>query len=327
MGKSVMEWRLFGLSFWQWVLIGLILGITTGFVLGEQAAPLQIFGTIFIKLIKMVVAPLILLAIISGITSLTEAHHFRSIALKGTGAYFLTSFLAIATGLLLGVVFEPGVGVPIPEGAEVPAAVATPTSLPSAGDFFLSLIPSNIIHAMSEDMYLQIVIFAVFTGVVMNNIRGKTAQVKEIVHESAHVVFKMIEWIVLITPLAVFGLMASMVGTTGFGVLVSLLKLVALVIGACFFQYVFYGLLIAVFGRISPFPFYRKMITTQIMAFSTSSSKAVLTTVMRELQDKMGVSQSTSNFMMPLGACLNMDGTAIYLGIVAVFFSQMYGIP
>ena len=190
----------------------------------------------------------------------------------------------------------------------------------------MGLIPTNIINALGTDMYLQIVVFAIFTGVVMNNIRGNTSKVKELNQEMAHIVFKMIEWIVRLAPLAVFGYMASMVGTTGIDVIISLMKLVVIVISACVLQFFFFGVLIAVFGRISPLPFYRKMITTQVMAFSTSSSKATLTTAMRELQDKMGVSQSSSNFMMPLGACINMDGTAIYLGICAMFFAQMYGI-
>ncbi|MGE0754623.1 MAG: dicarboxylate/amino acid:cation symporter, partial [Alphaproteobacteria bacterium] len=169
--------------------------------------------------------------------------------------------------------------------------------------------------------------FAIFTGIVMNNIRGKTEMVKELNQQMAHIIFKMIEWIVRLAPLAVFGFMAAMVGTTGMDAIMSLMELVVLVIVACIAQILFFGVLIAVFARMSPLPFYRKMITTQVMAFSTSSSKATLTTAMRELQDKMGVSQSSSNFMMPLGACINMDGTAIYLGMTAMFFAQMYGIP
>jgi Na+/H+-dicarboxylate symporter len=179
---------------------------------------------------------------------------------------------------------------------------------------------------MADDMYLQIVVFAIFTGIVMNYLPEETRGLRELNKQLASITFKMIEWIVRLAPLAVFGFVGAMVGTTGLDVIVSLTKLVGLVIAACFLQYVVFGTMIAVFGRISPFPFYRKMITTQVMAFSTSSSKATLTTAMRELQDKLGVSQGTSQFMMPLGACINMDGTAIYLGICSMFFAQMYGI-
>lgn len=320
---SFQEWKFCGLTMWQQVALGMALGVLAGLLLGEDAVALKILGTVFIKLIKMVVAPLIFFALIAGITSLSEAHHFRGIALKGTVAYLATSLMAVCMGLLLGRIFEPGLGVPPPPADTVAPLPAPP---PAIGEFMLGLIPGNIVQAMANDMYLQIVVFAIFTGVVMNNIRGHTEMVKELNQQMAHIIFKMIEWIVRLAPLAVFGFLAAMVGTTGLEVITSLLELVVLVIAACFLQYLFFGVLIVVFGRLSPLPFYRKMITTQVMAFSTSSSKATLTTAMRELQDRMGVSQSSSNFMMPLGACINMDGTAIYLGMCAMFFAQMYGV-
>lgn len=321
------EWKFFGLNLWQQVLLGMVLGIIVGTVLGKDAASLKVFGEIFFRLIKMVVAPLIFFALISGITSLTEAHHFKKIVIKGVSGYILTAMIAVFLGLVLATIFKPGIGViPLTNGSDT--AIPTPSTgtPPTVGKFLMDLIPHNIVSAMANDMYLQIVVFAIFTGIVMNNIRGNTKAIKEINAELCHVTFKMIEWVIRFAPLAVFGFLAAMVGNTGMDVLWSLVRLVALVIGACFIQYLFFGFLIYFFGGISPLPFYKKMITTQLMAFSTSSSKATLTTAMRELQDRMGVSMSTSNFMMPLGACINMDGTAIYLGIVSVFFAQMYGI-
>lgn len=323
---EVTEWKFLGLKMWHQVAIGMVLGIAVGLALGEEAAGFSILGTIFFKLIKMVVAPLIFFALIAGITSLTEGHHFRGIATKGVAAYLLTSLMAVITGLVLANIFDPGLGVPKPDAGSLPPVNTGQGTPPNLGSFFMMIIPQNIITAMAQDQYLQIVIFAVFTGIVMNNIRGKTQMVKDLNQEMAHIIFKMIEWIVRLAPLAVFGFLASMVGTTGTDVLISLMGLVALVIGACALQYVFFGMFIFFGCRLSPMPFYRKMVTTQLMAFSTSSSKATLTTAMRELQDKLGVSQSSSNFMMPLGACINMDGTAIYLGICAVFFAQMYGV-
>jgi Na+/H+-dicarboxylate symporter len=326
-GAAVSDWKFLGMGMGTQVALGLVLGVTAGMVLGTDAAMLAVLGTIFIKLVKMVVAPLIFFALIAGITSLTQEKHFKTIAVKGTAAYLFTAAMAVVMGLIIANLFEPGVGVAPPAADADMSAIAAARTPPGIGDFLMHLIPSNIINALAGDFYLQIVVFAVFTGIVMNNIRGHTAKVKELNAELAHITFKMIEWIVRLAPLAVFGYMAAMVGNTGFEAIVGLLRLVALVIGACVFQYLFFGFLILVFARISPLPFYRKLVPTQIMAFSTSSSKATLSTAMRELQDKMGVSMSSSNFMMPLGACINMDGTAIYLGIAAVFFSQMYGIP
>lgn len=326
-GAPASDWKFLGMGMGTQVLVGLILGIAAGMVLGEDAHGFSILGTIFIKLVKMVVAPLIFFALISGITSLTQEKHFKSIAIKGTSAYLATAAMAVALGLLIANIFEPGVGVAPPVGDTDLSAFTNPESQMNLREFLMHLIPANIVSALAGDFYLQIVVFAVFTGIVMNNIRGHTNKVKELNAELAHITFKMIEWIVRLAPLAVFGYISSMVGNTGFEAVMGLMRLVVLVIGACITQYLFFGLLILLIARISPIPFYRKMIPSQIMAFSTSSSKATLSTVMRELQDKMGVSMSSSNFMMPLGACINMDGTAIYLGISAVFFSQMYGVP
>lgn len=320
---STAEFKVFGLTMLQQVLLALALGVAVGHFMGPDAAQFKVLGTVFIKLVMMVVAPMIFLALVSGITSLTEGHHFKGIAFKGTSAYLLTSLLAVCGGLLLGHIFEPGIGVPPPPHIENAASQPLP---PSISEFLMGMIPKNIINALAENMYLQIVVFAIFTGIVMNHISGSTKKVKDLNQEMAHIVFKMIEWIVRTAPLAVFGFIASMVGTTGMEIIAGLMGLVLLLIGACVAQYLVFGVLILVFGRLNPIPFYKKMVTTQIMAFSTSSSKATLTTAMRELQDKMGVSQSSSNFMMPLGACINMDGTAIYLGMCALFFAQMYGI-
>jgi Na+/H+-dicarboxylate symporter len=321
--SSGKEWKCCGLNMWQQVIAGLLLGVVAGLVLEEKADELKIIGIIFLKLIKMVVAPMIFFALVAGITSLTESKHFKGMAIKGTLAYMATAIIAVSLGLLLGTLFEPGVGVPTPS---VDSIISTAEPPPHIKEFLMGLIPTNLVHAMAEDMYIQIVIFAMFTGIVMNNISGNTSMVKELNREMAHIVFKMIEWIVRLAPLAVFGFIASMVGTTGMQVIGKLMGLVCLVIGACIVQYLLFGVMIFVFGKLSPMPFYRKMVGTQLMAFSTSSSKATLTTAMRELQDKMGVSQSTSNFMMPLGASINMDGTAIYLGLCATFFAQMYGV-
>ena len=146
------------------------------------------------------------------------------------------------------------------------------------------------------------------------------------IHDWAQVIFRMIEFIVRLAPLAVFGYMAWTVGTQGVEIIKILTELCAAVIAACIVQYLLYGLLIAGVARLNPMPFYRKLITTQVMAFSTSSSKATLTTAMRECETKLGVSEQICRFMLPLGAAVNMSGTAIYLAICALFFAQFFGV-
>jgi Na+/H+-dicarboxylate symporter len=316
------------MKLWQQVLIGLALGIIAGVLLGEQAAGLKIFGTIFISLIKMVIVPLIFFALLSGITSMNGTGNFTRIGLKGFSAYIFTAIFAVVIGLAAGAIFQPGAGVDLhsmieAEGVTTIVAAKAP---PKISEFLLGLIPTNPINAMATDNFLQIIIFSIFTGIVINMVGEKAKPLKEIIYSASQVTFRMIEIIVKLAPIGVFGFISWIVGTQGLEVLEALGKLVVTVLAACAFQYLIFGVMILVFAKISPLPFYRKILVTQSLAFATSSSKATLSTAMSQLQERMGVSKSNSNFLLPLGVCINMDGTAIYLGICALFFAQAYGV-
>lgn len=325
-GVETKEYTVLGLRMWQQVVICLVLGVITGFALKEQAAGFKILGTIFIDLIKMVVVPLIFLALASGITSMGDSANFKRVGLKGIAAYLATALFAVVIGLIAGNLFHPGLGLHVNIN-EFTGNSGTPEAPPmSIKDFLLNLISPNIFKSLAEANLLQVIVFAVMFSMTVNSMGGKGARVRETIHDFALVIFRMIEHIVRLAPLAVFGYMAWTVGTQGVEILKVLAVLVAAVITSCAVQYALYGILIPVFGHVSPFPFYRKLITTQVMAFSTSSSKATLTTAMREMENKLGVSGQISQFMLPLGAAVNMSGTAIYLAICALFFAQFFGI-
>lgn len=316
------------MKLWQQVLIGLILGIIAGFVLKDKAANLKIFGTVFITLIKMVIVPLIFFALLSGITSMHGQGNFTRVGIKGFSAYILTAVFAVIIGLTAGHLFQPGAGVDL---SAILQTNGQPTVLPSKtpptiSEFLIGLIPTNPINAMATDNFLQIIIFSIFTGIVINIVGEKARPLKEIIYSASQVSFKMIEIIIKLAPLGVFGFIAWVIGTQGTDILEALAKLIITVLSACAFQYIIFGLMILFFARISPIPFYKKILLTQSLAFATSSSKATLSTAMTQLQDRMGVSKTNSNFLLPLGVCINMDGTAIYLGICALFFAQAYGI-
>lgn len=316
------------MKLWQQVLIGLILGVVAGIVLGEKAADLKIFGTIFISLIKMVIVPLIFFALLSGITSMHGQGNFTRVGLKGFSAYILTAIFAVLIGLSAGIIFQPGVGVDLHSilstTTSQPATVAkTP---PTVTEFLLGLIPVNPLNSMVNDNFLQIIVFSIFTGITINLIGDKAKPLKEVIYSASQMAFKMIELIIKLAPIGVFGYISWVVGTQGIDILQSLVKLIVVVLTACIFQYLIFGLMILIFARLSPLPFYRKILFTQSIAFATSSSKATLSTAMAQLQERLGVSKTNSNFLMPLGVCINMDGTAIYLGICALFFAQAYGI-
>ncbi len=347
------------MKLWHKVLIGLGAGILFGFVIGqtqflqslgfaesivtvkdgvEVSTPtgryfltqyIKPIGTVFISLIKMVVVPLIFFSLLSGITGMADAEAFRRIGMKAVAAFLATGAFAVAIGLAFGHFFQPGLGVDLSmlkEMAGAPAASGAPAST-NLIDMLVGIIPTNAIKAMADDHILQVVVFTIFVAVAINRLRDQVPDLIQLIHQAAKVVFKLIETIVKFSPYGVFALTAWVVGTQGFGILIALLKLVAVVFGALFTQYLLFGVMIIVFGRMSPMPFYKKMLEPQSLAFSTSSSKATLSTAMRVVSDRMGVSKTSTSFVLPLGASINMDGTAIYLGICALFFSQAFNIP
>jgi len=329
---------------WFRVLLGLVLGILFGFLMAPVAdvaivggngkefltTYIRPFGTVFINLIKMVIVPLIFFSLVSGIVSMTDAEAFKRIGLKSVGAYLLTGAFAVCIGLAFASLFHPGTGVDLSSLATVTGTVATapaPHKEVSIIQILVDIIPPNVIKAMADDHILQVVVFALFVGVTLNLLKDKVQNLVVIVKETALLVFRLIETIVKLSPYGVFALTAWMVGTQGIDILIALFKLVCVVVGALFVQYLLFGLMVIIFGRMSPVPFYKKMFEPQLLAFSTSSSKATLSTAMRVVNERIGVSKSSTSFVLPLGASINMDGTAIYLGITALFFSQAYGIP
>lgn len=312
------------LHLWQKVLIGMLLGIFVGHFAGNYASMFQPIGTVFITLIKMVVVPLIFFSILNGVASVSDADTFSRIGTKSMIAYSGTTIFAVIVGLLFAHIFQPGVGIKVPMDSVSHSQNVQDIS--GIVQLLLGLIPSNPFKAMVEGNTVQVVVFAFFTGFALISIGDRGQPVKDFVASATQLVFKMIELVIKLTPYGVFGLMSHTVGQYGIEVLFSLGWFVLTVVSALFAQYIFFGVIILVFARLNPMPFYKKMIDTQAVAFATISSKATLPTAMKEMVNKVGVSKQSASFILPLGASMNMDGVAIYLGICSVFFAQMYGI-
>lgn len=327
---------------WFRVLLGLILGIIFGFLVSGLPADSMVgdsktflstyikpIGTVFINLIKMVIVPLIFFSLVSGIISMTDADAFKRIGLKAVFAFLMTGAFAVCIGLTFGEIFQPGHGVDMSALASLTntAVASTAPKEISVIDILVGTIPPNVFKAMAEDNILQVVVFAIFVGISLNRLGSKVQILIDFCKASATLVFRLIETVIKFSPYGVFALTAWMVGTQGMPIIIALLKLMLTVIGALFVQYLLFGVMIMVFSRMSPMPFYKKMLEPQLLAFSTSSSKATLSTAMRVVNERIGVSKTSTSFVLPLGASINMDGTAIYLGITALFFSQAYGIP
>lgn len=312
------------LKLWQQVLIGLVGGIVFGLVFKEDAAVVKPIGTVFINMIMMCVVPLIFFSLISGITGMKDPKALGRVGLKATFAFLTTVAFAICIGLAVVNVLHPGVGVDLQLSA-VPIQPAAEQQQ-SIVETFVNIVPKNAIGAMAEGHILQVVFFAIFVGITLTLMGKEGEKLVDLAHSSAKLMFRIIGYVVRLSPYGVFALIATVVGTQGVEVIYSLIKLVGTVVLACGIQYLFFGVFIAVFARISPLPFYRKSLDYQALAFSTSSSKATLPTTMAVLNEKMGVSKDSTSFVLPLGASINMDGTALYMGICAVFIAQAIGV-
>lgn len=319
--------RWFGMKLWKQVLTGLIAGVIVGMVLGEKASYIKPLGDIFIRLIQMIIVPLIFFSLVTGLTGMTDRVSLSRVAIKSVIAFFITTSLAITIGMLAGIFFEPGVGI------SVSALHSENFKLPEVGARVLELttvindtIPNNALSALVTGNILQVVFFSIFTGVILNMLGKEGEPMIRGLKVGARLVFKMISVIMYCAPYGAFALTASVIGKQGLSALQNLSTLVFTLLSAMTVQYIIFGVLIAIFGRLSPFPFYRKSLEYQALAFSTSSSKATLPTTMDVCLNKMGISKNSTSFVLPLGAAINMDGMAIYLGICTMFFVQIYGI-
>ncbi len=312
------------MKLWQKVGLGLVLGLVFGIYLPQYAETVKPIGSIFLRLIQMIILPVIFFSLVSGITSMHDPNSLGRVGMKSVIAFSATTFFAVIFGVAMALLMKPGVGVVIDLG------VSPERNFNTAGfdilEFLVNIVPMNIVSSFAEGKTLQVVFFAIFTGFVLNNMGSSAAPVKDAVHLISRIVIKMISKVVQLSPYGAFALTAWVVGTQGIDIMISLSKLVLAVVVAMAFQYLIFGLFIIVFCRLSPIPFYKKSLDYQIVAFSTGSSKASLATTMETCRTRLGVSESSTSFVLPLGASINMDGFAINLSLTAIFFAQMMGV-
>ncbi|WP_341793604.1 MULTISPECIES: dicarboxylate/amino acid:cation symporter [unclassified Rickettsia] len=311
------------MKLWKKVTLGLILGVIFGSYLSSYVSYVKPIGDIFLRLIKMIIAPLIFFSLVSGITSMKDSSALGRVGMKAVLAFLGTTFFATVFGLAVALILKPGHGIHMDLGAtHTVSTVATFNIF----DFFVRIVPDNAIGAFANDDVLQIVFFAIFTGITLNKMGTTAEPVTDLIHLMSKMVLKMISFVIQLSPYGAFALTAWIVGMYGIEVMSSLSKLVMAVVVAMIFQYLIFGLLIYLFCRVSPIPFYKKSFEYQILAFSTSSSKATLATTMQVCRERLGISEASTSFVLPLGASINMDGFAINLSLTTIFFAQMMGV-
>ena len=315
------KWKV---ALWQQILFALFIGAVVGSFLGQSARPFGYLGIVFLNLIKMVTIPMILFTIIYGMTSIEGSSNLYRISYKAVAIFLLTSTLAVSVGLIITTILKPGIGVSPNLLKQFQGSINLPRVHDlSVVETIINLIPSNIFAALTEGNILQIIVFAFFLGAILQSKYDECRQLIAITHQIAITFFRVIQTIMKISPLGVFGYITSIVGVEGLSVLFSLGKLVFTILLGCLSQYALFGVLILLIARLSPFPFYNKIIGPQLIAFATSSSKATLVPLMEVCESQLGVSRQKSRFILPLSAALNMDGGAIYQASCTIFFAQM----
>jgi Na+/H+-dicarboxylate symporter len=317
------------------ILIGLILGALLGPLMGDFAVMLEPFGQAFIRLLIMIVIPLVMASLIIGTASLGDLKKLGRIGVKTVGYYLVATAMAVSLGLVAGAVVQPGSSLDEDVKTELLAeyggtneqGLAQLQEKPTLQDLLFNIIPRNPIAAMANMDMLQIIFFSLFLGIALTVLtepkRKPLIDVLESVNDAMVV---MVEMIMKIAPYGVFILIAAVAGRFGYGVLLSLLQYVLVTIGAMIlFTLTFYPITLRLSG-LSPALFFKRFYEVMVFAFSTSSSNAALPINIRICEEDLGVSRGVASFVLPLGATVNMNGTAIYQGVSTIFIAQVYGI-
>ncbi|GAL15180.1 proton/glutamate symport protein [Vibrio astriarenae] len=311
------------------VVIAMIVGSIVGALMGESAAVFAPLGTIFINLIKMLVIPLVAVALISGAAGLGNSSNAGKVGVSTLAYFGLTSALAVALALIMGEIFKPGLGIDT-TGVEAmfSAEYASKGELPTFWATITGMIPENVFQSLNEANILQILVFCLFFGIALSK---QSKEKREPVINGVNTIVDSMVWMInkvmVIAPLGVFGLMAEAVGTFGFGALMVVFKLFVVYVAAILiFGFVAYPLMVQFFTKTSAKKFLSVMKKPQAVALSTSSSMATLPVTMDTVENELGVKNSTASFVLPLGATINMSGNAIYYGLVAIFFAQLFNI-
>jgi Na+/H+-dicarboxylate symporter len=312
------------------ILLGMLFGFLTGalfFYVNVFPDNLTDFLTkyvfnlgsaIFINLLKLLIVPLVFFSLVSGISSLTSMKSLGNII----GLYLGTTAIAVSLSLIIGSIFKPGSG--------YSSNIAPPENLPQGQGIYetiLDIFPSNIIEAMANNQMLAVVFFSILFGLALNKTNHLTNNFSESFEKLNTVFMQLVLMIISFAPIGVFCLIGKFVITDGLDIFQEAFKYVLLLILVLVIHaFITYSLILKIFTNLNIFTFFGKMKDVAIFAFSTSSSAATIPVTLKTVQDDLGVNKNVSSFVVPVGATINMDGTAIMQGMATIFIAQMSGI-
>lgn len=317
------------------VLIGLAVGIIVGIIVHYLPSGtfrdaflidgvFQFVGQVFLRGIMMVVVPLVFVTLVNGAASMGDIKKLGKVGGKTMGFYLITTAIAMVIGLGIAFLVNPGIGLDM--GAVDTVDVSASESLGLAQVLY-EMVPRNPIQALAEGNMLQIIVFAIITGIALTLIGEKGKKILDLFDALNELVMKLVSMVMVLAPFGVLALVARTFGQVGISALVPLAKTVgAVYIALAIHLMVVYGGLLKGLTGLSPIRFFKKLLPAMVVAFSTASSAAALPVTMNMTVNKVGASRNVASFSLPLGATINMDGTAIYQGVSAVFIAQVFGI-
>jgi len=330
-------------NLWAKVLLALLLGVIAGVILSPEIGWfktatshtignwLSLPGKLFLKLVQMIMIPLIFTSIISGIISNT-GEELKKMGFRVLIYFVATTTISIVVGVALALFFKPGKYIFAKGNFKLPDNAASDmstqesafTDIPNA---IAELLPENPLEAMVTGEMLSVVIFTIIIGISITQLSEQTkTMVNKFLHATQQICMNIVKWAMLLVPIAVFGLIAQISSSIGFDSLKGIGFYIFVVLLGLVILLIIYLLMVFFLGRYNPFKFLKSITDVQLLAFSTTSSAAVMPLTMKTAEEKLGVSPRVSNFLVPIGATINMDGTAIYQCISTLFIAQAYGL-
>ncbi|MFL2780029.1 MAG: dicarboxylate/amino acid:cation symporter [Gammaproteobacteria bacterium] len=319
------------MSYTTRILLSMLLGISFGSLINVffldynlilfLVEILSALGAIFISSLKLMVVPLVFFSLVTGVAQITDSSKLGSISIKAIFLYLATTSIAISLALFFSNLFNIGSGAGLISEAEFLAP-----SPPSLKEVFINIFPTNPIASMANGEMLQIIVFSLLVGMGVKSLSSSTNLINFFVSGN-NLMLRIVELIIWFAPIGIFCLLTDIFSQIGFSVIYDLAGYFLLLVAVLLFHGIFvYSFFLYSFTKLNPIVFFSKLKEVIFFAFSTSSSSATMPLTLKTAKDKLGVDQSVASFTIPLGATINMDGTAIMQGVATVFISQVYGV-
>ncbi|GAB3469981.1 dicarboxylate/amino acid:cation symporter [Massilia terrae] len=312
----------FAIPLWKRVLGGLALGVVVGLVWPSYAPQVGFLGEIFVRLIKMLVAPIVFVTITAGVTSLGDPKRLGSLGGRTIGLFLCTTVVAVSLGMAVGALLHPGVGANL--GGAIPKALGASKSV---GEQLIGIVPLNIVEALAKGDMLALIFVAILLGAGTITAGAAGRPLADFFQSASAVMLRVVTIVMEATPFGVFALIANSIAANGTAVFVNVGWLaLCVVIGSALQVLLVHGVLIRLVARLEVQPFFRAIPDALMVAFSTASSSATLPVAMRVAQDKLGINKPVFMTVLPLGAAIGKDGTAMYVGLLSMFSLQALGV-